>query len=192
MIYRKYTQKRRESHDKQFVFIIVLTILFFLFLIINYPSPKSMTGGIIEPQESFNSAFIRTIIEIINAEHLDSNRDFISNIYGKVKAQDGIWSEEIFEGEYVRVTFEENLTSENDITIYPRVVSGNPRIEVYEKDESEIIAEFTNIISNEYNKVFLTNLKEPQDTFDLLILGGSLKFDYIFDPQSRSLKNEKN
>ncbi len=128
-------------------------------------------------------AIIRFVIEIISAEHLDENREFVSDIYEETRELDDIWSEEISDGEFVRVTFEQNLTSENDITIFPRVVSGDPKIEVYEKDGTEIIAEFLNIISEAYNKIFLTNLIGTQDTFDLKILDGSLQFDYILDPQ---------
>ncbi|GAI74897.1 unnamed protein product, partial [marine sediment metagenome] len=61
-------------------------------------------------------------------------------------------------------------------------ISGEPRIEVYEIDGIEIIAEFTNITSNEYNQIFLTNLQGTQDTFDLRIVGGSIEIDYIVDP----------
>jgi len=122
------------------------------------------------------------IIEITKAEHLDSEKNFISDIYEEVKELDNIWSETIPSEDYVRITFEENLTNKNDITIYPRIVDGSPQIEVYKKDSTEIIAEFTNIISNQYNKVLLTNLQGSQNIFDLLILGGSLQFDHIVDP----------
>jgi hypothetical protein len=122
------------------------------------------------------------IIAITKAEHLDENKTFISDIYPQVKDLDNLWSETISDGNYVRVVFEQKLNSSNDITIYPRVVSGNPNIEIYEVNSSEKIAEFLNITSNEYNKVLLTNLQEEQDTFDLKILGGSVEFDHIVDP----------
>ncbi|MCK5043993.1 hypothetical protein KAR52_03270, partial [Candidatus Pacearchaeota archaeon] len=122
------------------------------------------------------------IIEITTAEHLDSDRNFISDIYDEVYQLDDIWSEEIPDGDYVRVTFETELDFSKDITIYPRIISGNPRVEVYEVDGTEIIAEFTTIIPNELNKIYLTNLVGLQDTFDLKIVGGSLEFDYIVDP----------
>ena len=60
------------------------------------------------------------LILISKAEHLDSNKNFISDIYEQVKSLDGNWSEQINDSEYVRVTFEKNLTSENDITIYAK------------------------------------------------------------------------
>jgi surface protein/parallel beta-helix repeat protein len=119
---------------------------------------------------------------ITKAEHLDKNRNSISDIYEKVKKLDDIWSETISDEDYVRVTFEKNLTSKNDITLYSKIISGNPRIEIYEKDKTKKIAEFTNLNSNEYNKVLLTNFIGEQDTFDLKIIGGSVKFDYIVDP----------
>src|SRR3989344_110169 len=102
------------------------------------------------------------IIVITKAEHLDENKEFISDIYEKVKALDGIWSEEISENHFVRVKFEKNLTNENDITIYPRITSGNPRVEIYERDGSDLIAEFSSLNENEYNKVFLTELGQGQ------------------------------
>jgi hypothetical protein len=124
------------------------------------------------------------IIIIIKAEHLNESRDFVEDIYDEVKSRDGVWSEIINSGEYVRVRFEKNLTSENDITVYPRIVSGNPRIEVYEIDKSEKIAEFSSLNENEYNKVFLTGLLGSQDNFDLRIVNGSAEFDHIIDPDT--------
>jgi hypothetical protein len=122
------------------------------------------------------------IIEIIGAVHLDENYTFISDIYNETYKLDDIWSETIPSGHYVRVIFEQKLTNEKDITIFPRIVSGNPGIEIYEKDGKEIIAEFTNLRENEYNQVFLTNLQGEQDTFDLKIVDGSVEFDHILDP----------
>ena len=122
------------------------------------------------------------IIVIIRAEHLDENRTFVSDIYEEVRNLDGNWSEEISEEHYVRVVFEKKLTSENDITIYPRIVNGTPRVEIYEIGGTDLIAEFASINSEELNKIYLTSLTGEQDTFDLKIVGGSLEFDYIVDP----------
>lgn len=122
------------------------------------------------------------IIIITKAEHLDENRSFISDIYNEVKDLDNVWSETIPSGDYVRVTFEHKLDSSRDITLYPRIISGSPKIEVYEKDGSDLIAEFSNITSNSLNKVYLINLGGSQDVFDLRVLDGSLDLDYIVDP----------
>ncbi|MBM3231921.1 LamG domain-containing protein [Candidatus Pacearchaeota archaeon] len=129
------------------------------------------------------------IIVIIDAAHLDKNRNFISNIYNETKELDGTWSETIQDGHYVRITFEINLTNEKDITIYPRAANGtlieNVLIEVYEFNSTNIIVTFENISENVYNKVYLTNLNGTQDTFDLRIIGGEIEFDHIIDPQAQ-------
>jgi hypothetical protein len=122
------------------------------------------------------------IIVITKAEHLDSNLTFISDVYEDVRELDGNWSETISDGDYVRVTFAQELDSTNDITIYPRIVSGEPRIEIYEMDGTELIAEFTSLNNNQYNRIVLTALIESQDVFDLRIVGGGVEFDHIIDP----------
>jgi len=129
---------------------------------------------------SLSNETYEVIIEISKAVHLDENKEFISDIYNEVYRLDNNWSEEIENNEYVRVTFKKNLTSERDITIYPRIISGNPRIEVY--DENNLIADFSSINSNEYNKIYLTNLVGSQDTFDLRIIDGTIEIDHIIDP----------
>ncbi len=166
-----------ENKNKKLI-ITIVCVGFFLILLSGIPVVQASL--ISDTWENVLVFF--GIIKITNANHLNSERNIISNIYNEVYQLDGIWSEEIFDGNYVRVTFETKLDSSRDITVYPRVVSGTPKVEVYEIDGTEIIAEFTNIISNEYNKVFLTNLIGTQDTFDLRIVGGSLEFDYIVDP----------
>ena len=62
------------------------------------------------------------IIEISKAELLDENRTFVSDIYDYVKAQDNNWTT-ANNSQYVRVTFEKNLTSANDITVYAKQVN---------------------------------------------------------------------
>ena len=153
--------------------------------LVDFDSIDSDNDGIIEEVIIISSGQgdqIYDIIIITKAEHLDSNKTFISDIYEEVKELDGVWSETIPEQHYVRVKFEQNLTSDRDITIYPRVTGGNPKIEVYEINGSEIIASFNNLTDNEYNTVYLTNLSGEQDTFDLRVVGGSLEFDHIVDP----------
>ncbi len=124
------------------------------------------------------------IIVITDALLLDSNRNVIADIFSEVSALDGLYSPAINPGEFIRVTFEQNLTEEKDITVFPRIISGEPSIEVYEEDGSEIIATFTSLVDQSYNTVFLTGLQGIQDTFDLKILGGILEFDHIIDPQA--------
>jgi len=138
----------------------------------------------VAPQLS-NQTF--NIIVITKAEHLDENRSFISDIYDDVKELDGNWSETIFDGDYVRVSFEKNLTPDRDITIYPRTINGTPRLDIYEINGTQKIAGFDSINDEELNKVYLdgssgAGLQGEQDSFDLRVLGGSLEFDWIVDP----------
>ncbi|MEK6858452.1 MAG: right-handed parallel beta-helix repeat-containing protein [Nanoarchaeota archaeon] len=128
-----------------------------------------------------------TIIVITAAQHLDSNRTFISDIYASVNALDGNWSETISDGHYVRVTFEHNLTSERDITIYPRIVDGDPSIDIYQREGNETIARFSDLNPNEYNKVYLSGLVGEEDIFDLHVLGGSIDIDHIIDPEDSNV-----
>ncbi len=121
------------------------------------------------------------IIEISWALHLDENRTLISEITDEVKYLDGNWSEIINENEFVRVNFEQILDSSKDITIFPR--GSATSVEVYEVNETTLLATFDNIIVNETNKIYLTELgNRTQDIFDLKILGGSFEFDWIVDP----------
>ncbi len=123
------------------------------------------------------------VIIITQAEHLDFNRTIIESVYNDVMDFDGNWSKEINDSEYVRVTFQYPLNRTRDITVYSQIINGNPTIEVYEVDNSTIIAQFTNLQNEEYNKIFLANLvSQTQDIFDLRVMNGSVKFDHIVDP----------
>ncbi len=115
------------------------------------------------------------IIIITKAEHLDSNRDFIEDVYANVSVKDNVW-QEIPSGDYVRVSFEKNLTNGNDITLYAK---GSGTVSVYEKDSTEKILELNVNGEGWYTEYFQDYLF--QDTFDLLV-NGDVDFDYIVDP----------
>jgi len=133
------------------------------------------------------------IIEITTAEHLDENKDFITDIYNETFALDDIWTSKINQSQYIRVTFEENLTSDKDITLYARG-DNNATIEVYTYNSSELIATLPiqgengsakKIQEENYYSVSLTNLSSPANTFDIKIIGDSgayIEVDYIVDP----------
>ncbi|MEM4271031.1 MAG: hypothetical protein QXO70_02975, partial [Candidatus Pacearchaeota archaeon] len=127
------------------------------------------------------------IIIITKAEHLDENRNFIEEVYEKVKTRDNNYTE-IPANHYLRVTFQQNLTKEKDITIYAKS-QNNAKIEVYEKDSDELIADFGIINEDKEYKVYLTNLQGSQDTFDLKVIGGNVEFDYVVDPSVLVLGN---
>src|SRR3990172_1199587 len=132
-------------------------------------------------QTSEQTFVIQGIIVTTAAEHLDSSRAFIENVYDKTNAQDGIWTDPIPVDDYIRVTFEKALSSSNDITIYAKS-SADASIEVYEKDGTEPVANFGTISGENTYKILLTNLSTSQDTFDLKIVGAPIQFDLIIDP----------
>ncbi len=129
------------------------------------------------------------IVNISDAVHLDSNLSFISNIYDEVKSKDGVWSEPIYENEYVRIVFEENLTADDDIMVYVRNnQSLNTNIEVYYYNSTEKITGFPRIINEDYYRVYLTGMTGSHDTFDLKVVNTDsetayLEFDHIIDPK---------
>lgn len=133
------------------------------------------------------------VIPAKDAEHLDSNRNFISNIYDSIKEKDNQWSETIPADDYVRVSFAEKLGNKNDITIFAKKASSlsedNETLEfaevvVYRKDSSEEIARFKNINEEGWNKIYLSRLKENEsyDVFDLKVMNNPVEIDYIVDP----------
>ncbi len=128
-------------------------------------------------------------IVIIKAEYLNEHREFVSDIYDEVYRRDGIWSEPIYHHEYVRVTFESNLTKNNDITLYARNTHGlDTIVEVYYYDSDEKITEFPIIGEEGFYRVYLTAMTGQHRTFDLRIknldnnISAYLEFDYIVDP----------
>jgi len=134
------------------------------------------------PKLSEQEFQIEGIIPITQASHLDSNREFIEDIYPQVKKRDGIWTEQIPVDHFIRVTFDKKLASFNDITIYAKSNFSNSSVEVYEKDGTELIATFDTIQEDTKYKIFLYNLNGTADTFDLKIVGNPVEFDYIVDP----------
>ncbi len=121
-------------------------------------------------------AYFGEKIDITRANHLDSDRVFIENIYDLVKEKDDIWFS-VPDTHYIRATFEEELTSENDITLYAR---GSGTVEVYREESGIKIMQF-NIDGEGWYKKYLTDMKGKEDTFDLRFLG-EIDVDYIVDP----------
>jgi hypothetical protein len=117
------------------------------------------------------------IIFISKAFRLDENREILEDIYEYVQAKDNSWVS-LINGEYIRVTFEQELDNFNDITIYAK---GSGTIEVYEENTDDLIAIFSAIDHEAEYKIFLTSLQTPTDVFDLKI-SGNIDFDYIVDP----------
>jgi hypothetical protein len=120
------------------------------------------------------------VIEINYAIHLDSDRNFIADVYDLVKARDNTYAL-IPEGNYLRITFEEELDYTKDITIYAKS-SNDGRVEVYEKDSDVKIADFGTISDDKKYQILLINLEGVQGIFDLKVVDGDVEFDFIIDP----------
>jgi hypothetical protein len=170
-------EKKDRNHFEIFLFILLVILILYLISYFFYPTGFSITGNVISANLQEQIANISFVIELKDAEHFGN--DYLNNIYNEVKEFDEKWSGQIYDKNHVRIIFEQDISSKNAIIIYPKIISGNPKIEVYEKDGEELIAEFTPLISNKYNKIFLTNLKNSQNTFDLKVIDGSLEIDYI-------------
>src|SRR3990172_12321370 len=144
-------KKIEFTWDKALFLVFTGMIVFFYLLtsLVNQDAIK--TGSVIDrSREEASTADIRAVIEITSAEHLDSNRNQIKDITKEVKYKDDLWSDVVSNGEYARVVFEQPLGSKKDITIFPKIISGNPIIEVYEENKDEVIATFNNLNDNQY------------------------------------------
>ena len=126
------------------------------------------------------------IILISDALHLNENRVFIENVYSNVSQRDNVTSS-IPSGHYIRVSFEKNLSSAKDISVYASGSGGN--VEVYVKDGNDLLSIFENISEDRKYQIFLTNLTGEMDIFDLKVLGSSVFFDYILDPVANDSLN---
>jgi len=127
-------------------------------------------------------------INITAAEHLDENKNFINDIYDEVKELDGTWSEPIYHGEYVRATFESNMTNGNVINLYVRNnQSLNTHIEIYEQNGSVILGSTPIITETGQYNVELGGMYGYNDVFDIKVVNAEndssayLEFDYIHD-----------
>ncbi len=138
---------------------------------------------------SLSNATFEVIIEISKAQHLDENYTLIADVYNETRSLDNLWTAPIYHKQYLRVTFERNLTSDRDITIYVRNTQGtNTSVEVYHKGTNNQITTFPVITAEKYYKELLTGMNGSNDTFDLRIVDNDnnssayLEFDYIVDP----------
>jgi len=127
-----------------------------------------------------------SIIYITRAVKLDAEKNPTEDVYDKVYKQDSIWTT-INQNEYLRVTFERQLTNNKDITIYARPSftegsAGQATVQVYTADTNQLVATFPIIDHEGVYKILLTNLSTSTDIFDLKVVSGSVDFDYIVDP----------
>ena len=137
-----------------------------------------------------------SLVKLIKAEKLDINKNPIQDIFTEVEKRDNIWTS-IQNNQYIKITFEIPLTTENDITIFARTkdftqennLSSNIQVftEITETDKAPLV-EFTKIRQGRSHKVLLTNLKQPTDIFYLKINTPTiLEIDFITDPDEAGI-----
>jgi len=128
--------------------------------------------------ENESDGFSLIYNKLIGAQHLDENKIFVSDIYDDVKTKDGVFSETIPVGHYVRVIFDQNFTKHDAIVILTDKTSPNT-IEAYTEDDY-LITTFTNTWDKTY-KASLANLAEEVDTLDFKMVDNDVEFDYIYE-----------
>ena len=111
-----------------------------------------------------------------DAMHLDGNYTFISNIYTQINETDGVWSEPIYAGEIVRVTFAENLTEGRYIDIYATSNSTYAYFEIYEAGTTHRVGRSGMLVGAELQYILVSNLTQPTDIFDFKMV------KYYHDP----------
>ncbi len=123
------------------------------------------------------------MIYITDAQHLNSTRGFIENVYDEVMTLDGNYTI-LPQDDYIRVQFEEFLTNKKDITIWANsTINSTVILEVYVKDGNVSLGQIEIHKFNLY-QFFLHNLTGSYDTFDLKPINGDISIDYIVDPTS--------
>src|SRR3989338_388026 len=126
-------------------------------------------------------------IVITEAWHLDQNKEKIKDIYRELRERDQKWSPRIYVNDYIRVKFNQPLNSSKDITIWALNENlDNTTIEVYYTNGTQFAA-FPSIMGEREYKIFLTNLSQREDLFDLKVSnsvtnGSYIIFDFITDP----------
>ncbi|MCK4997331.1 hypothetical protein KAS08_03425, partial [Candidatus Pacearchaeota archaeon] len=109
-------------------------------------------------------------IVAIDAVHLGEDYSFISNIYDDVAVVDGVWSEAVYEGEVVRVDFEEDLVDGNVIDVVVRSNSTLAYFEVYEAGTDNLVGRSGAVNGVELVYTMVSGLSEPTDSFDLKVV----------------------
>ncbi|MFH1359217.1 MAG: Hint domain-containing protein, partial [archaeon] len=129
-----------KSQGRMSLIIIILMIILILSITLVFAS------------ESLNPHLNKNLIKITNAEQLDKNRNPINNIFNQIKETDNIWKL-INDKEYIRVTFEKNLTNKNDISVYARAISSDSAASSDSDDRSLIDIGNDKIINKIINKL---------------------------------------
>ena len=147
-----------------------------------YGSNNSGLANYIEwtiPTSEDDTFDIQTEINATAAIHLDENYVYINDIFDEVRFVDAIWSETIFKDEYVRVTFERNLTNGRMIDVLARSNGSLSYFEIYEANTTNLVGTSAIVEYPEVQYILVDGLSKPTDVFDFKFfnLNGSME-DY--------------
>ena len=126
-------------------------------------------------------------VNVTSVLHLASDYTFISDITEYVKDHDDNWSEQIPVGDFVRATFEQNLSNGRVIDVYARKGgASNVYFNVYKNGTTSPLLGTSEALDSTggWQYITLENLTGEADTFDFKIMGdsgGYAEFDYIHD-----------
>ena len=117
------------------------------------------------------------IIQITKAELLDSNRNFVQEVYEFVRTINNN-TIKIPTGNYLRVYFEKNLTLGKDMTVYAK---GLGSIVVYNRGDNQAIGELIINNTQEIVKYTIYPNYTDSDVYDLQF-SADIDVDYVVDP----------
>lgn len=133
-------------------------------------------------------------IRINNAQHLDENKNVLSNEFSLVNKSDGIYSSPIYNNEYLRVNFTEPLGTENEISIYitSNQTYQNSSIQFFKKDGTYLGQKYlrnnpsnpirTHLVFNLWDIVGYTSSFDLKLNNDDGINTTFIQFDLVIDP----------
>jgi len=127
------------------------------------------------------------LIYVSFAGYYSLNGTFLADITSEVRVRDGIFTSALAPEHIVRITFEENVTASQDITLFARSLGNATSLRVLDSATGTEIAFFDAITEYRKYRFFLSALTHPQATFDLVIQGAPLEIDYIVDPHPSGL-----
>jgi len=184
------TMKEKKKH-KVLKGTYILIILFFFLIISLFLGEASGLQLFNTQQVNKQQGQNPETILITEALHLDKNKNIIADVYEEAKEKDNNWIS-VTDSQHIRVTFEKPLTSKNDITLYARPNGdGENKIEVYLPGNETPSYVFPEITEEKEYKIFLYNLAQESDTFDLKITG-DIDIDHIVDPSDILYSEDEN
>ncbi len=138
--------------------------------------------------ESEDHAFLQFLVEHLSeqnfevflrsdAEHFDSEGNYLGNVYTEISQLDNLWSGKIDDSEYINIKFDGNLDKSSSIAMFLRVSDGKPYIQLY--GSSNLIGTLDEFSKDDYSVISLENLVGKTDNLRIVVKNGAVEFDHI-------------